>query len=128
MHNSEQRYIKKVQKLIDYKSERYHPGIISKIKLKMKELKMPHIKEAIFICTLAGGVPIGFSIIYFLCWFSTNWRFADNFIVGVPFFFGVGMCIFAYIRYTRNWKNSCYYEDVQYFKELIEKYNKEKNK
>lgn len=129
MFNSEERYIKKVQKLIDYRHKKYYPAAITKMKHKIKELKRPHRKEMLLVSTLFGGIPILFSIIYFLVWFFTsNWGIEDCFICGIPFFIGTVVIALSYIRYRHDWRNSLYLEDVNYLDSLILQYNKEKNK
>ena len=129
MFNSEEHYIKKVQKVIDYKNKKYYPDTITKMKQKIKELKRPHLKDMILLSSLFGAIPILFSILYFIIWFFTdNWQLADYFVCGVPFFVGVGVYIWTYLIYRRNWRKSLYLEDVNYLDSLILQYNKEKNK
>lgn len=129
MFNSEERYIKKVQKLIDHKNKKYYPDAITKMKQKIKELKKSHLKEMIVISTIFGVIPILFSILYFIIWFYTNnWELADYFICGIPFFVGACLIVLFYIRYRHNWRNSLYLEDTNYLDSLILQYDKEKNK
>ena len=129
MYNSSEHYIKKIQRLIDYRNKLYFPDVVEKMKRKIKEIKKPHLKEMWWLNSILGGVPILFSITYFLVWFFTDhWKIGDYFICGVPFFLGVCAYVWLYIRYRNHWRKSLYLEDVNYLDSLILQYNKEKNK